>query len=384
MERNTNVEEAVRSILTWAQADPKEHECEWTEYSHLEQAHDLISYGHPCTFLGLTTRNESEAARALLLWQVKIKKHEHASRYLRYIRNGRGDVSCEIRELLHIVRGEQHLGAPTLTDLGTDTEELAHLLKRGYLRLARRSLATARAAIRRGKIDGNNLRPLERIPACANKAGVALTEIGITPPEYEAMRVRMWRMYAERLLAKRDKYSVSEILHIAEKEGWTLAELQTSRDELASMLRISARTKTHWRKHPKYLDRNSRFQNAVQLGLVTYEELEITPLSLSEEEKRGARSFLERMRDLLKSDADDAAIDRLDYSSVQHLRTILDQAGLSVTDIGTTDQELFEIEREITKRLAQRDLFEMRKSGRIVPSVNDTTRAQSWKKSSHS
>jgi hypothetical protein len=370
VEQNTNVESAVQSILEWAKDHwlkdrPGYFEAKKIEYSRLENVSRFIFNRPPNFFLGLSTNKEVEAVNRILIDYMKKDKRALASRLLRNIRNGKGDVSETIRYLMTVVQGDSCYGAPTLAELGTDTKKLADLQKRGYLLRARRSLATARASIRRGRITADNTKPIENALRYAKAAGVALTEIGITSSEYEEMRITTQRMHAEYLLTKNDEYSVRRVLKIAKREKLTLAQLNTSHDELATKLRITARTIAYWRAHPESLTYNPAFESAIQLGLVTYEEVGVqAPLPPKEEARIRACADLNHMRAFLKNGADDTEIRYFSYYSVSRFRELLQQAGLSVFDIGTSDQELYDIEREITKLVARRDLLEMRGSGR--------------------
>jgi len=384
VKQSANVKKAVRSILAWAKADQNSYDGDVREHSCIENACEFIARRSTCTPLGLATEQENNDARRTLCDYLKKIKYERAMRFLCRARRGRGDVREAVNDLLHIVQGMRWYGAPTLAELGTDTEELSQLLKRGYIRRAQRSLTSIRASVQRGKINGNNLQPLKDTSVYAKLAGITLSEIGICQTEYEHLCITVYRLYAEYLRTMKDSYSrtyaVWRTLSLAKEFGLTLEELNTSREELVQMLHLSPKTIARWKEcsNPKELS-GMEFECAVQLGLFRHEESAAFSSSAKEKEKHCVQAKLDKLRDIVNNGECQVASEEPSYDSVTWLRRWMKEAGLSPMDIGTSDRELYNIERAIALRLARNDLLLMRKYGKgdgtwangcLIPQLN--------------
>ncbi len=295
---------------------------------------------------------------------------------VRTIKSGapRSDVRASVDELLKLV---QNYGAPTLEKLGTNTRELTELVRTGYISRAKKSLRAAQATIRRGKATWNDRGPMEDVQKYTRAAGATLEEIGITESAYKNLRHAIFELITRHELKRMRKgevgsWNVRNLLQALTAEGLTLEVIGSSESEIKSLMHKKSlqRARYELRWDPLTGCNTSALHDAIETG-VSLEELGLTSEEFAMRQRayaiNTATSCLKGLREhVVKIRQAGIACNSMGLlPSALVLRSALSNMNMQPEDIGTSAEELKELDRVMWDNHYKRIFEEYRKTGRV-------------------
>lgn len=256
----------------------------------------------------------------------------------------KGTESCE--SLIKRIRREVRKGNLSLVDVGTSEEELAELLLNSHKAKAHWWVS----CLREGRIT--LCPPVDHILEYVREKNFSLADIGMSEEELKDLWIKSHKAEAHKWLARLresiepDRQFIDRVRSVVLKGNLSLADIGTSEKELEAF-----RVRSHKARAHKWLDR------------------------LRGNTKQARQWLLLRLHKLVAFHGDPKSIGR----PVRYIREEVREGNLSLTDVGTSVEELKDLRIKLYRATAHMCLDRLRASDaphdRLIDYVRGVARA---------